>query len=49
MKIEDKIEDKKLQYNIIKKLQKNQQYHMVELINMNMLQVKKYHLLIKLD
>ena len=38
-------------YNMIltKKQQKHQQYHKVKLINMNILQVKKYYLMIKTE
>ena len=47
MNIEDQIRDEKLQYDInIKRLQKNQLYHQVKLISMNILLVKKYHHLI---
>ena len=43
MIIDDKIRDKK------EKHQKYQHYHQVKLINMNILQVKKYYLLFKDD
>ena len=38
-------------YNMIltKKQQKHQHYHKVKLINMNILQVKKYYLMIKTE
>ena len=38
-------------YNMIltKKQQKHQYYHKVKLINMNILQVKKYYLMIKTE
>ena len=57
MTTDDKIRDVKLQYDInreavnisvfyhLKKIFKK--YHLKKLINMNILQVKKYHLLIK--
>ena len=41
--IDDKIRDEKLQCNINKKQQKYQHYHLEKLINMNILQVKKYY------
>ena len=48
MTIGDKITDEKLQYDfLIEKQQKYQHYHLEKLINMNILQVKKYNLLIK--
>ena len=50
MAIDDKIRDEKLQYDINKLTKKQQKYqldHLGKLINMNMLQVKKYCLLIK--
>ena len=47
MAIDDKIRDEKLQYNINRKAAKYQYYHQINLINMNILQVKKYHLMIK--
>ena len=48
MTIYDKIRDRK-NYNMIlrEKQQKHQHYHQVKLINMNILQMKKYYLLIK--
>ena len=45
--IDDKIRDKKSQYNINKEAAKNQHYNPEYLINMNILQVKKQCLLIK--
>ena len=47
MTIDDKIRDEKLQYNINREAAKIQHYHQVKLINMNILQVNKYYLLIK--
>ena len=48
MTIDDKIIDEKLQYDISReRQQKYQHYHHVKFINMNILQVKKYYLLIK--
>ena len=43
MTIEDQIKDEKLQYDINEKLRKYQPYHQVNLINMNILLVKKYY------
>ena len=43
MTTDDKIRYEKVQYDI----NRNQHYHQVKLINMNILQVKKYYLLIK--
>ena len=45
MKIDDKIRDEKLQYDINRKAEKYQ--HLEKLINMKILQAKKYYLLIK--
>ena len=48
MTIDDKIRDKKNCNMILtEKQQKYQHYHLEKLINMNILQVKKYYLLIK--
>ena len=47
MTIDDKITDEKLQYSITGAAEKNQHCHMKKLINMNILQVKKYCLIIK--
>ena len=47
MAIEDKIRHEKLQYDITEKLQEYQHDHQAKLINMNILQVKKYYHLIK--
>ena len=47
MKINDKIRDKKQQYDIDKNLQKFQHFHREKLRNMNMLQLKKHYLLIE--
>ena len=45
MAIDDKIIDKKLQYDINREVEKDQHYHQIKLINTNMLQVKKYLLI----
>ena len=42
MKVDDKIKDKKLQYDIDRDADKHQHYHPEKLINMNILQSKKY-------
>ena len=47
MAIDDKTKDKKLQYDIYREQQKYQHYHLEKLININILQVKKYYLLIE--
>ena len=47
MTIDEKIRDKKLQYNIKREASKISVFSSSELINMNMLHVKKYYLLIK--
>ena len=47
MKIDDKIQDEKLQYDINREHQKYQICHLEKLKNMNILQVKKCYLLIK--
>ena len=47
MTTDDKIRDEKLQYYINREVEKYQNYHQVKLIGMNILQVKKYYLLIK--
>ena len=39
MTTDDKIKDKKLQYNINKKAAKYQHYHLEKLININILQM----------
>ena len=49
MTIDDKIRDEKLQYNINRKATKMSHYHQVKLVKINILQVKKYYLLIKLE
>ena len=49
MTIDDKIRGKKLQYDITEKLQKYQHYHLEKLTNVNILQVKKYYFLIKVE
>ena len=43
----NKIKHGKLQYDINRGASKDQYYYQVKLINMNILQVKKYYLLIK--
>ena len=48
MTTDDRTKDEKLQYDITEKQQKYQYYCQVELLNMNILQVKKYCHLIKL-
>ena len=47
MTIDDQIKDEKLQYDINREAAKNQPYHHAKLIDMNILQVKKYCLPIK--
>ena len=47
MIIDDKIRDEKLQYNVNTEAAKNRLYHLEKLINTNILQAKKYCLLIK--
>ena len=47
MTIDDKIKNENLQYDINREAAKYQHYHQVELINMNILQAKKYCHLIK--
>ena len=49
MKINDKIRDENLQYNIIREAAIYQLYRPEKLINMNILQVKKYYILIKYE
>ena len=51
MAIDDKIRDEKLQHDINRKEKqpKYHHYHQVKLININLLQVKKYHQLIRVD
>ena len=49
MRIDDKIKDEKLQYDINRETAKYQRYHLEKLINMNILQVKKYCHLIKTE
>ena len=46
MTIEDQIKDEKLQYDINREAAKYQLYHHVNLINMNILLVKRYYHLI---
>ena len=47
MTIDDQIKDEKLQYGINRETAEISSYHQAKLINMNILQVKKYYLLIK--
>ena len=47
MAIDDNIRDEKLPYDTNRKAAKYQHYHLVKLINMNILQVKKYYQKIK--
>ena len=49
MTINDKVKDEKLQYYIDREAAKYQHYHLEKLINMNILQVKKYYHLIKVE
>ena len=49
MVTDDKIEDEKLQHGLTKKQQRYQHYRQVKLIIMNILQVKKYCHLIKVE
>ena len=49
MTIDDKIKDEKLQHDISREAAKYQHYHQVKLINKNILQVKKYYHLIKVE
>ena len=51
MAIDDKIRDEKLQHDINRKEKqpKYHHYHQAELININVLQVKNYHQLIRVD
>ena len=48
MTTDDKIKDEKLQYNI-REAAKHQHYCQVKLINMKILQAKKYYHLIKVE
>ena len=47
MTIDDKIRDEKYYMILIQKQQKYQHYYQAKLININILQVKKYYLKIK--
>ena len=47
MTINENTWDEKAHYDTNKEAAKNQQYHQVKLINMNILQVKEYYCLIK--
>ena len=42
MSIDDEIKYERLQYNINREAAKYQHYHLQKLVNMNMLQAKKY-------
>ena len=44
-----RLEMKNCDMILTKKLKKYQHYHQVKLINMNILQVKKYYFLIKIE
>ena len=46
---DDKIRDEKLQCNFNREAASIEHYHWVNLINMNLLQVKKYYHLIKVE
>ena len=47
MAIDDNIRDEKLPYDTNRKAAKYQHYHLVKLININILQVKRYYQKIK--
>ena len=47
MTIDDQVSDENYSMALIEKLQKYRPYHQAKLISMNILQVKKYFLLIK--
>ena len=47
MTIDDQIKDEKLQYDINGETAEISSYHQAKLIKMNILQVKRYYLLIK--
>ena len=49
MTTDDKIRDEKVQYNINREEEKYQHYHLLKLIKMSFLQVKKYCHLIKVE
>ena len=49
MEIGGKIKMKNYEMILTEKQQKNQDYHKVKLINMNILQAKKYYYLIKVE
>ena len=49
MTIDDKIKDEKLQYDINREVKKHQRLCQVKLINMNILQEKKYYHLTKVE
>ena len=49
MTIDDKIRDKNPQYDIREAQQKYRHYHQVKLINIDILQVKKYYPLSKVE
>ena len=47
MTTDDEIRNEKLQHDVNREAAKISNYHLEKLINMNILQVKKYYLLIK--
>ena len=49
MTIDDRIKDEKLQYHINREAAKIQHYCQAKLMNMNILQEKKYYRLIKVE
>ena len=49
MTTDDKIKDEKLHMMLTEKQRKYQHYHLEKLISMNILQVKKYYHLIKVE
>ena len=49
MTIDDKVKDEIMQYDMKREVEKYQLYRQVKLINMSIVQVKKYYHLIKLE
>ena len=49
MTTDDKVKDEIMQYDIKREAEKYQLYRQVKLINMSIVQVKKYYHLIKLE
>ena len=49
MTTDDKIGDEKLQYDINREAKKHQHFHQVKFVNMNILQVQKHYLQIKVE